>query len=61
MNFDSNQAPDVVRFGDINLFSDDDDMYAQQLKIAEIIRHPEHKYAGYYHDIALIKLKKKVK
>ncbi|XP_055542434.1 uncharacterized protein LOC129728079 [Wyeomyia smithii] len=57
----SNQAPDVVRFGDINLFSADDDMYAQQLKIAEIIRHPEHKYASYYHDIALLRLEKNVR
>ncbi|XP_053694856.1 uncharacterized protein LOC128742501 [Sabethes cyaneus] len=57
----SNQAPDVARFGDIDLFSADDDMYAQQLKIVEIIRHPEHRFAGYYHDIALMRLEKNVR
>ncbi|XP_058449203.1 uncharacterized protein LOC131429172 [Malaya genurostris] len=57
----NNQAPDVVRFGDIDLFSADDDQYAQQLKIAGLIRHPMHKFSGHYHDIALVKLEKNVR
>ncbi|XP_058818843.1 uncharacterized protein LOC131681809 [Topomyia yanbarensis] len=57
----SNQAPDVVRFGDINLFSSDDDKYAQQLKIVNVIRHPMHKFSANYHDIALVKLEKSVR
>ncbi|XP_058818845.1 uncharacterized protein LOC131681810 isoform X2 [Topomyia yanbarensis] len=56
-----NQAPDVVRFGDIDLTSADDDQYAQQIKIVEVIRHPMHKFAANYHDIALIKLSKGVR
>lgn len=53
-----NQAPDVVRLGDLNLETDDDDKDTQQLEILSIIRHPE--YVSRYNDIALIKLKKKV-
>lgn len=51
-----NRAPDVVRLGDLNLYSADDDQYAQQFGIAQIIRHPEHKFAASYHDVALLKL-----
>lgn len=51
-----NVPPDVVRFGDLDIFGPDGDEYAQQLGIAEIIRHPEHRFSAYYNDIALIKL-----
>ncbi|KAL1375531.1 hypothetical protein pipiens_004646 [Culex pipiens pipiens] len=51
-----NSPPDVVRFGDLDIFGPDGDEYAQQLGIAEIIRHPEHRFFAYYNDIALIKL-----
>ncbi|XP_055541799.1 uncharacterized protein LOC129727726 isoform X2 [Wyeomyia smithii] len=56
----SNTQPDVIRFGDLNIYSSDDDDYAQQLKIVEIIKHPEHRYSAQYHDIALMKLEKNV-
>uniref|UniRef100_A0AAG5DAD2 Peptidase S1 domain-containing protein n=1 Tax=Anopheles atroparvus TaxID=41427 RepID=A0AAG5DAD2_ANOAO len=56
----SNMQPDVVRLGDINLYNDTDDQYAQQLKIVEIIRHPEHRFSSRYHDLALLRLEKNV-
>ncbi|XP_058448537.1 uncharacterized protein LOC131428540 [Malaya genurostris] len=57
---DNGSAPDVARFGDINLFSDKDDKYAQQLRIVEVIRHPQYKFAFSYDDIALLRLDKNV-
>ncbi|XP_055546314.1 uncharacterized protein LOC129730773 isoform X2 [Wyeomyia smithii] len=56
----NNKRPDVIRFGDLNIYSSDDDEYAQQLKIIDVIRHPKHRYAAQYHDIALMKLEKNV-
>lgn len=53
-------APDVVRLGDLNLFSAADDQYAQQFEIKAIVRHPEHRYSKNYHDIALLKLDRNV-
>ncbi|XP_058122288.1 serine protease 53-like [Anopheles ziemanni] len=55
-----NVQPDVVRLGDINLYNNTDDQYAQQLKIAEIIRYPEHRFNSRYHDLALLRLEKNV-
>uniref|UniRef100_A0A182K6F7 Peptidase S1 domain-containing protein n=1 Tax=Anopheles christyi TaxID=43041 RepID=A0A182K6F7_9DIPT len=55
-----NNAPDVARFADLDLFNDTDNQYAQQLKIVEIIRHPEHKFRARYHDIALMRLEHNV-
>ncbi|XP_053673813.1 uncharacterized protein LOC128724074 [Anopheles nili] len=57
---EDNVPPDVVRLGDINLYDSSDDKYAQQLKIVEIIRHPEHRFSSRYHDLALLKLEKNV-
>ncbi|XP_049538254.1 uncharacterized protein LOC125952677 [Anopheles darlingi] len=57
---DDNTPPDVVRLGDINLYDDSDDQYAQQLKIVEIVRHPEHRFSSRYHDLALLRLEKNV-
>ncbi|XP_050093252.1 uncharacterized protein LOC126576148 [Anopheles aquasalis] len=57
---DANIPPDVVRLGDINLYDDTDDQYAQQLKIVEIVRHPEHRFGSRYHDLALLRLEKNV-
>ncbi|XP_050093292.1 uncharacterized protein LOC126576167 [Anopheles aquasalis] len=57
---DDNIPPDVVRLGDINLYDDTDDQYAQQLKIVEIVRHPEHRFSSRYHDLALLRLEKNV-
>lgn len=55
-----NKRPDVVRFGDLDIFSTVGDEYAQQFKIAEIIRHPSHRFNGHYHDVALLRLEKSV-
>ncbi|XP_062711044.1 polyserase-2-like [Aedes albopictus] len=57
---EQNNAPSVVRFGDVNLASDEDDEYAQQLKIVRFIRHPQHRFSSKYNDIALIELEKEV-
>ncbi|ETN66203.1 tryptase [Anopheles darlingi] len=56
----NNLPPDVVRLGDIDLFNDSDNQYAQQITIVEIIRHPEHRFSARYHDIALLRLERKV-
>ncbi|XP_055637810.1 serine protease snake-like [Toxorhynchites rutilus septentrionalis] len=51
-----NQAPDVVRLGDLNIQTSEGDEYAQQLNIVEIFKHPKHRFIAHYHDIALLKL-----
>lgn len=56
----SNVAPDVVRFGDLNIFGPEGDEHAQQIGIAEVIRHPEHRFSANYHDIALLRLERNV-
>ncbi|XP_029725249.2 uncharacterized protein LOC109420210 [Aedes albopictus] len=56
-----NIRPDIVRFGDLNLETDEDDEYAQQYKIAQIYRHPLHRFGVKYHDIALIKLEQPIR
>nr|XP_049465303.1 serine protease snake-like isoform X3 [Anopheles coluzzii] len=57
---DNNVPPDVARMGDINIYSDEDDEFAQQLKIVDIIRHPMHRFSSTYYDIALMKLERNV-
>ncbi|XP_058125100.1 uncharacterized protein LOC131285452 [Anopheles ziemanni] len=57
---DNNVQPDVVRFGDLDLYSANDDTYAQQLRIVKIIRHPLHRYSARYYDIALMQLERNV-
>ncbi|XP_062552024.1 transmembrane protease serine 9-like isoform X2 [Armigeres subalbatus] len=57
----NNIRPDTVRFGDLNLDTDEDDRHFQQLKIDEIYRHPLHRFGSKYHDIALVKLEKPVR
>ncbi|XP_041779302.1 transmembrane protease serine 9-like [Anopheles merus] len=57
---DEGVEPTVVRMGDLDLYSAKDDRYAQQVEIAEIIRHPEFNFSSAYHDIALLRLKKSV-
>ena len=53
--------PDVVRIGDLDLKSEVDNEYLQQLNIASIIRHPEYSFRSNYHDIALIKVDREIK
>ncbi|XP_063700441.1 ovochymase-2-like [Culicoides brevitarsis] len=52
------EPPDIVRLGDLNLLTDDDEKETQQFEIKAIIRHPSYKPR--YNDIALVKLKSKV-
>ncbi|KFB35195.1 AGAP008403-PA-like protein [Anopheles sinensis] len=56
----NNDPPTVVRFGDLNLYNDTDDEFAQQYRIEKIIRHPKHKFNAKYHDIALLKLEQNI-
>lgn len=53
------KPPNVARFGDLNLGTDDDDKDTQQYEVLAIKKHP--KYKSKYNDIALITLKTKVK
>ncbi|XP_053668037.1 uncharacterized protein LOC128718438 [Anopheles marshallii] len=57
---ENNIPPDVARLGDININSDHDDAFAQELKIVDIIRHPKHQFSSTYYDIALMRLEKNV-
>lgn len=49
----------MVRFSDLNIYNPTDDEFSQEIKIVEIIRHPEHRFSAHYHDIALMRLEKK--
>lgn len=51
--------PDIVRLGEHNL--KDDDINHVDLAIKDFHKHPLHKNAASYHDIALIELKEDVK
>ncbi|XP_055589993.1 polyserase-2-like [Uranotaenia lowii] len=53
-------SPDVVRLGDVNLASTEDDQYGQQFMIKEITRHPQHVFKEKYYDLALVELEKDV-
>uniref|UniRef100_A0A336N162 CSON008418 protein n=1 Tax=Culicoides sonorensis TaxID=179676 RepID=A0A336N162_CULSO len=55
------KAPDVARMGDLNLQSDADDKYAQQISIEKVIPHPLYKARFRYNDIALLKLSEPIK
>uniref|UniRef100_A0A182YF60 Peptidase S1 domain-containing protein n=1 Tax=Anopheles stephensi TaxID=30069 RepID=A0A182YF60_ANOST len=57
---DENVPPDVVRFGDLNIYSAEDDTHAQQLTIVNIFRHPKHIFSGKYYDIALLQLERNI-
>uniref|UniRef100_A0A182NU55 Peptidase S1 domain-containing protein n=1 Tax=Anopheles dirus TaxID=7168 RepID=A0A182NU55_9DIPT len=48
--------PRLVRLGDVNLASSEDDEFAQQFGIRRIERHPQHRFAKRYFDLALIEL-----
>ncbi|XP_039431531.1 transmembrane protease serine 9-like [Culex pipiens pallens] len=48
--------PDVVRLGDTNLATSEDDAFAQDIKIKRFNPHPSYKRTQKYFDIALIEL-----
>ncbi|XP_053668859.1 transmembrane protease serine 9-like [Anopheles marshallii] len=52
--------PDTTRLGDTDLGSADDDESAQQVAIAQFIKHPQYRESKRYYDIALIKLAKNI-
>ncbi|GJQ73784.1 CLIPC1 [Trypoxylus dichotomus] len=51
----------IVRLGDLDLKSEEDNAQPQQFKVAQMIPHPEYKSSSDYHDIALLKLDSAVK
>uniref|UniRef100_A0A182QM54 Peptidase S1 domain-containing protein n=1 Tax=Anopheles farauti TaxID=69004 RepID=A0A182QM54_9DIPT len=53
---DDDIAPDVARMGDLNIYSDEDDEFPQQLRIVKIIRHKQHRFSAKYYDIRFPKL-----
>lgn len=53
--------PDVVRIGDLDLISDNDNEHLQQLNVASIIKHPDYSFRSTYNDIALIKVDREIK
>ncbi|XP_055545243.1 uncharacterized protein LOC129730163 [Wyeomyia smithii] len=54
-------APDTVRLGDTNLASQEDDRYAQDIKIKKFTPHPSYQRTQKYSDIALIELEQDAK
>lgn len=54
------RKPNVVRMGDIDLTSADDDTFVQQFGILDITRHPSYVATANDHDIALIAIKGQV-
>ncbi|XP_053678187.1 uncharacterized protein LOC128728581 [Anopheles nili] len=57
---DEGVPPDVARMGDLNIYSDEDDEFPQQIRIVKIIRHPEHHFSSLYYDVALLQLEKNI-
>ncbi|XP_041785288.1 uncharacterized protein LOC121600615 [Anopheles merus] len=57
---DEDVAPDVARMGDLNIYSDDDDEFPQQLRIVKVIRHQQHRFSAKYYDVALMQLEKNI-
>ena len=57
-NIFSNVAPDVARLGDLSLYKTDDDEHVQQIKIVDVIKHPDYTYKLRYNDLALMKLER---
>lgn len=53
--------PTIVRLGDNNLKSNDDDKEVQEFVIVDFIKHPDYSSSTQFHDIALIKLASHIK
>lgn len=54
------RKPSLVRFGDIDLTTFDDDANIQQFGILNVIRHPDYEASENLNDIALIQIKGQV-
>ncbi|XP_058822363.1 serine protease snake-like [Topomyia yanbarensis] len=58
---DDRVPPNIVRLGDTDLSSKEDDIYAQNIRIKKFIHHPNYKRSQKYYDIALIELEQDAK
>ncbi|XP_023166145.2 serine protease snake [Drosophila hydei] len=54
-------AVNVVRLGELDFASDQDDAEPEDFVVQEIIEHPDYNYQMLYHDIALLLLDRAVK
>lgn len=52
--------PSIVRLGDQNIKSRQDDLIEVDVPIAEFIKHENYQRNSYYYDIALIKMSRSV-
>ncbi|XP_058451564.1 serine protease snake-like [Malaya genurostris] len=50
----------AIRLGELALDSSNDEAFPEDFSVADLIPHPEYKQSSQYHDIALIKLDRKV-
>ncbi|GJQ73814.1 CLIPC1 [Trypoxylus dichotomus] len=48
----------LVRLGDLNLTSSEDDQYVQQINVKKLYIHPDYVYPKHYNDVALLELDK---
>lgn len=55
----SNPQPTIVRFAEMSLEEENIDQY--DIEIESIKRHPDHRFGQFYNDIALVRLKEKLK
>jgi hypothetical protein len=51
------RKPNIVRLGDVDLNSAEDDHFVQQFYVYRIFKHPEYNYDTNENDIALIQLR----
>lgn len=53
--------PQIIRVGDLNLATRDDDARPEDFKVKRVIIHPDYHPPAKYHDIAIIELDRPVK
>ncbi|GJQ73816.1 CLIPC1 [Trypoxylus dichotomus] len=51
----------LVRLGDLNYTSSEDDRYAQQINVKKLYIHPDYVYPKHYNDLALLELEEPAK
>ena len=54
------RKPNIVRLGDVDLNSEEDNHHVQQFYVYRTIKHPDYNYDTNENDIALIQLRGKV-
>ena len=45
-----------IRFGDVNLKTEKDDEFVQEVKITKVIQHPKYNQGAYYFDVAVLEV-----